>query len=442
MDIQYSADYYWKDITGKRVAFNEFEYPDFASAVSALDTLKKRKGGLYAVDTIYEDIKTLRGQYLIDNIENAFKEWKASVAGNIPFNDFCEYILPYRATVEPVQNWRSAYNAKYKWISDSLKDKPFETVLAYAGIDYKDWFTFTYGKEVRYEPLPRLGPMHLLFRKKGACEDVAALEVFSFRSQGIPVSYNIIPLWGTSVGAHFLNTAFDPKMKPVRLDVTTPEVVNHELPREPAKVIRLTYSKQPGTLAAFEKEENIPPGFLQTVNYIDITNEYWPTAAISFDLFPDSRAPAIVYACMFSGGVWQPIWWGKAGNDSVKFTSMPRGTVILPAYYIHGSLKPAGFPKVNGFNNELLLKPDSANKRTVTIVEQERYLIFRPGKKYQLYYWDNDWKSVGTQTAADNAKELVFENVPKNALLLLIPEYSEGKERPFIITDDNKRYWW
>jgi hypothetical protein len=121
---------------------------------------------------------------------------------------------------------------------------------------------------------------------------------------------------------------------------------------------------------------------------------------------------------------------------------MPRGTVILPAYYIHGSLKPAGFPKVNGFNNELLLKPDSANKRTVTIVEQERYLIFRPGKKYQLYYWDNDWKSVGTQTAADNAKELVFENVPKNALLLLIPEYSEGKERPFIITDDNKRYWW
>lgn len=430
------------DKTGKKVAFNEFNYPDLASAVTAMDDLKKKTGELYAQDTIYEDIKSLKAQYLIDNIENAFKVWKSSIAKDIPFNDFCEYVLPYRATVEPVQDWRSAYHAKYKWISDSLKNKPIETVLAYAGIDYKEWFTFTYGKEVRSDPLPRLGAQHLLFRKKGACEDVTALEVFTFRSQGIPVSYNIVPLWATSMGTHFLNTVFDARMKPIRLDVTTPAVVNHELPREPAKVLRLTYSKQPGTLAAIEQPENIPGGFLQTTNYIDITNEYWQTADVSFNLFPTPKVPSTVYACMFSGGEWQPVWWGKALNGTVKFSTMPKGTAILPAYYINGALKPAAFPKVNGFNNELLLKPDISNKRNVKIQEQERYLIFRPGKKYELYYWDDDWVLAGEQTASDNCKELVFDNVPGNALMLLIPEYSEGRERPFIITADNKRYWW
>jgi len=29
-----------------------------------------------------------------------------------------------------------------------------------------------------------------------------------------------------------------------------------------------------------------------------------------------------------------------------------------------------------------------------------------------------------------------------NALLRLIPEYSEQKERPFIILADGTRYWW
>ena len=85
---------------------------------------------------------------------------------------------------------------------------------------------------------------------------------------------------------------------------------------------------------------------------------------------------------------------------------MPKGTAFLPAHYVNGSLRPAWFPKVNGFNNELLLKPDTSIKRNIEIEEQERYLIFRPGKKHELYYWDNDWVLAGEQTAPDNTKEL------------------------------------
>ena len=59
------------------------------------------------------------------------------------------------------------------------------------------------------EPLSRLSALQLLFRKRGACEDIAALQVFSLRSQGIPAAYDVIPWWATSMGSHFVNTVFN-----------------------------------------------------------------------------------------------------------------------------------------------------------------------------------------------------------------------------------------
>lgn len=56
---------------------------------------------------------------------------------------------------------------RYQWLGDSLRHKPLEYVMDYAAIDYKDWFTFTTGKEPqRDEPLSRLSARQLLFRKK------------------------------------------------------------------------------------------------------------------------------------------------------------------------------------------------------------------------------------------------------------------------------------
>ncbi|PCH66654.1 MAG: hypothetical protein COC06_12430 [Bacteroidales bacterium] len=450
MDIHYSENYYWQDSKEKRIPFNEFDYPDFASAVAAMDSIKKAEGRLTFKDTILQDLTTLSGQYLIDNINFAVDHWKVSKFKDIPFNDFCEYILPYRVTTEPIQNWRQEYCNRYQWLSDSLENKPMETVLGYAGIDFKFWFDFNYGKHTREDGLTRLGAMHLLFRKQGACEDVAALEVFSLRSQSIPASYNIIPLWGTSFGAHFLNTVFDPTMKPLRFDVTRSPIVGHDLEREPAKVIRITYSKQPGTLASLIPPDGIPASFLRTENYKDITDEYWKTSDVRTELFPDfsdrtavnTTTRKIIYACMFSLGRWQPAWWGKALNDSVVFSNIPDGTVILPMYYQKRILVPAGFPFVNGYNHKLLLKPDTLNRRNITIEEQDHYLKFRPGKKYRLYYWSTKWSLLEEKTTGDNPTKLVFKDTPRNALLLLVPEYSERKERPFIITGNGQRYWW
>ena len=76
------------------------------------------------------------------------------------------------------------------------------------------------------------------------------------------------------------------------------------------------------------------------------------------------------------------------------------------------------------------------------IKEQDYYLKFRPQKEYELFYWDKNWVSLGKQVTGIETRELMFRDVPMNALLRLIPEYSEQKERPFIILADGTRYWW
>ncbi|NJM80783.1 MAG: hypothetical protein HC854_16395 [Flavobacterium sp.] len=92
-----------------------------------------------------------------------------------------------------------------------------------------------------------------LIRKQGLCEDLAGLGVFTMRSLGIPATSNVVSYWATSKGGHFFNTFFDSNKKPIYFDYGTKEY-NEKLRREPSKVLRTTYSKQAGTLASFEDE--------------------------------------------------------------------------------------------------------------------------------------------------------------------------------------------
>lgn len=446
MNIHYSETYYWKTPTGKTIDFSEFDYPDLKTAVAAIDSLRFIYGGLFYQDTIIYDMNVLTGNYLINHVNQTVDNWQKSIYKDIPFKDFCEYLLPYRVTVEPVTDWWKEYHEKYQWLGDSLHHKPLEYIMDYAAIDYKNWFTFTTGKEPqRNEPLSRLSAKQILFRKKGPCEDVASLETFVLRSQSIPVAYTTIPFWATSTGAHFINTVFHPDMTMRRLDVSMGSGREYDLDREPAKVIRHTYSRQSETLAMSEKEENIPPGFMQKTNYIDVTKDFWEVANITIPLFPqicNTDSVCIIYAGMFNHGCWRAGWWGKAHNDSVTFENMAKGTVILPMIYKNKEFIPAGYPMLNAYNHQILLAPDFNHPRQVVIKEQEYYLRFRPKKEYELFYWDKDWISAGKQTTGIETRELIFKNVPMNALLRLIPEYSEQKERPFIILENGTRHWW
>lgn len=62
-----------------------------------------------------------------------------------------------------------------------------------------------------------------------------------------------------------------------------------------------------------------------------------------------------------------------------------------------------------------------------------------PGDEYELFYWNNGWKSLGRKTAGNYS--LIFEEVPENSLLLL-HNRSRGKEERIFTYENGKQVWW
>lgn len=441
MDIHTSSDYYWKNQTGEKVSYNELDYPDFDQAAKAFEVIKEKNPGLQPQKIIYKDIETIKADYLIDNLEKAFVTWKSSPIKNISFDTFCEYILPYRISVEPLQDWRNVYAEKFAWITERLQSYGLETLLPYVKEEANSWFTNTWINGGRKEPLPRLGSRQLLLRKQGACEDLADLGVFTMRSLGIPATVDAIPYWATSTGGHFLNTFFDINNKAIPFDYGSNEN-NKKLKREPAKVLRTTYSKQPETLASIEDKNNIPKGYLQEKNYKDVTQEYWKTTNVNCGLSPNPNNPKTAYIATFNGLRWQPFWWGKVTNNKAQFSQVCVGTVILPQYCSNGKMIPAGNPILVGENENTELKPDFTQLQNITITSFTGYLLIKPTATYKLFYWDNTWKLVAAKAANETTPSLLYEKVPKNALLLLVSSDSKGYERPFVVDEKGERSWY
>lgn len=441
MDIHYSINYYWADEQNQKIEFDELSYPNFESAIEAFNKLKETRK-LHPVLIKYYDIDTISSYYLINNVEQAFKVWQRPWAKNLSFSNFCEYILPYRISIEPLQLWRSDYKEKFGTSLDSIRNSDRISSSIALKQSFNKWFYGTEYSEIRRDPIPRLGPQQLLFRKQGACEDMADLCVYALRSQGLACGIDMTPAWATSSGRHFWNFTFNDSMHTIPFDITHPVFESYLLKREPSKVIRLTFAKQPNVLAFKIKENDIPPGFMLSKNYIDVTKEYWPVKDIKTTLLPLSNKMNVVYACVLNYGEWQPVWWGKVENNETVFLNMACGAIYMPMYYAKGKLEPAGYPIALRYDSSQIIKPEWSIKRTITIKEENNYLLYRPGKNYRLYYWNQEWIFLAEQKAEFNTKELVFKEVPSGALLRLIPEYSQQKERPFIINTDGKVVWW
>ncbi len=63
----------------------------------------------------------------------------------------------------------------------------------------------------------------------------------------------------------------------------------------------------------------------------------------------------------------------------------------------------------------------------------------RVGDEYELRYWDREWKSLGNQIAQDTV--LYFDDVPKNALMLLKNHTRGSEEIPFRINEQKEQEW-
>lgn len=159
------------------------------------------------------DTLLLSSQYLIDNIDSAYTSWKEGrYANHLTFDDFCEYLLPYRVGTENISRWRKELSDRFShridWmqVEDDKKSSAYWAAL-YLNDQIKnlgfhiDAVQHFRGIDLPYQALKNI--------KMGECEDYAEFTAYVMRSCGIPVAIDFTPQWPFRSSGHYWNTVLD-----------------------------------------------------------------------------------------------------------------------------------------------------------------------------------------------------------------------------------------
>ncbi len=436
------------DSAGNKLDFNVLDYQDLKALRAATDELENQHGEL---EELVYDLDVITAEFLIDQIDNAFSAWRQKPwSKDFSFDQFCEYILPYRGSNEPLESWRETFLEKYKDIAVKMTD-PTDPIEATALIndDVKSWFKFD--PRFYYHPTDQ-GLSEMLENKLGRCEDMTNLAIYAMRANGLAVTSDFTPYWANAGNNHAWNAIVTPDGRVIPFMGAESNPGKYRLANKLAKVYRKTFGKQKSNLVFQDKKQEKIPRRLAGKSYIDVTADYTDVCDVTVEFereIPDSVD--IAYLCVFNSGEWKPIHWGRIESGSATFTDMGKDIAYLPALYINEEIMPFGSPfilDIDGIVEEL--EPDDLNKISVQLTSTTRRkqeistdgiakTFLTVGQEYELFYWGDDWQALGKSIASD--KPLVFDGTPAGCLYWLVAVDSDKEERIFTI-EDGRQVWW
>jgi len=329
------------------------DYADYFAAIkpttsepkTVLDSLAKTLGRFTLKDQIIKyDIETLDSAYLCENIELAFESWRRYPwSRQYGFNDFCEYILPYRIGDETPTNWRSAFGDEYSSIIESVDfTSPIELakLLRDSIIDRLGTPRFTMTRPSGYPTVDAITSQNFA----GACDDLTQFSISLFRTFGIAAAEDIIPKRGDANVGHSWVAIFDLDGELYNTDFfgeilyVSSTMVNRASLK--AKVFRRHFSSNDYEYEIFKTHNVEIPNNLFDFVYrsMDVTklyaNNLMDLRLQREQLYNKMSRPKIVFLCAPSWLEWTPIAWSKFDHDGgVTFKSVDGGSLLRVAYF-------------------------------------------------------------------------------------------------------------
>ncbi|HBC45823.1 MAG TPA: hypothetical protein DEO84_07895 [candidate division Zixibacteria bacterium] len=441
------------DSTKAEVSFNVLDYPTYDSLLAAFDKIEAVHPGLdFDKKENKEDLKAIKAEFLIKQIDLAFQAWyEKPWAKGLTFDQFCEYVLPYRGSNEPLEDWRDMFYEKYKGLESKMANPSDPTEAAkLINNDVKTYFTFD--PRFYYHPTDE-GLGEMLSLHLGRCEDMTNIAIYAMRANALAVTSDYTPFWANSGNNHAWNAILNASGKVVPFMGAEANPGEYKLWNKLAKVYRKTYSQQKGNLIFQDRKQKKVPGWLAGKSYIDVTSDYVNTCDVAVTLDePTPDSVDIAYICVFNDGEWQAIQWGRIKDGQVTFAGMGADIAYLPAFYENDKIVPAGAPFIlstdckiqklspaeNQTNSVQLMS--TTNKVLAVSTDGVAQAAFTPAKEYELFYWKSGWQSLGKTTASD--KPLLFDSVPTGYLYWLVETSSNKEERIFTIDPSGKQVWW
>lgn len=341
------------------------------------------------------DLKYLKADFLIENIDGAFKVWYESAWKNeVSFDIFCRYVLPYRFETELLVNgWRdSLYNEYHSLVKDVKTVKE-----AYEVIHDTVWKRLLSSSSQFPYTLDVVAMMH---QRKAMCIQRCIMLGSVMRALGIPAAIDNISRWAnysnnshawasliTDQGTYSIyEDEWEAKINN-RIDATIFEVdypIADDYPlatrfkKKYAKIERSTFEHQACTDDL--SQEWKPVQQLVSPFAIDVSAKYGLNGEVTIQT--DNEELHYAYLCTFATGQnWMPVCYEKIKDGKCTFSAL--GDSVVYAVMGYHNNKPIALenPFLLANHQKYPLTPDKSKLRRVELT-----------RKYPLTgKWMNKW---------------------------------------------------
>ncbi|RKE52466.1 hypothetical protein [Sphingobacterium detergens] len=377
--------------------------------------------------------------------------------GLIDTTDILDFVLPQMVNNSVDTGWRLHVRKRMKGIKlpeGKITEKSFLKFCNLVNDSVKGQITFANADEdeslLTYSALNAKG--------RGSCVAMSDYTNYTFRGLGIPVTTDFIPVWGNlNAPGHAWNRLLLkgkslPFMgaesnigdyNPLVLSIYADGSISTR--RLPAKVYR--HSPYDGLSMDFFGKK-----------VLDVTDEYVDINSIIIEHNEKLSSP--VYLATFNRGSFIIVAKGTSSGDKIVFQKMGTDLVYFPVRLDRAKAVPVGTPVICRQGANKTMTPDFDSQINIRIdhllplAQGQMYYLAKNGyanldkidfhnkydvcpipqnkTDYELWYWDMGWKKLSTIKA--EGKQLVFQNVPGNALYVVkTPAESFAKTRPFTI---------
>ena len=441
-----------RDKDKNEIAFDPLAYTDFKAARHALEVLEKRHGEL-EFDRAKKvlDVEIIKADYLIAHIEAAFRAWRGSAESRrVDFETFCNFVLPYRGSQEPLNAWLQPLMMRYAALEDEVKKTPPSEKQNGRSFKYRMWKRIgrDVHQRVRFNERYYLHPTDQGFDEmessgQGRCEDITNMTTFAARAVALATAADYTPAWGHRDNNHAWNVLLDRRGRG-----------SSKGNAHAAKVYRKTFAVQRDNLIFQLSDKSLAPSrFMASPTYVDVTDQYAPTTDVTLPVEDAEHvARRFAFLCVFNGGDWTPIHWGEIKDGSVTFDKMGRNICYLPATYDGETLLPISAPFTIHRNGTVATRGASGSTGSVFLqgthpkfVSPDTHEVtpkstLKKGTTYTLHVWRNHkWQDVRTFVAGDG---VVHErDVAIDGLYWLVAKGSRRLERIFTMHEGTQRWW-
>lgn len=326
---------------GETLADYKKFYHAFASSrlspAEVIDSLNRN--GIYfspASLRIKYDIETVDSAFLVHNIDWAFKVWREQPWGkHVNFQDFCEYILPYRVGNEPLSEWRETLYHQYNSLLDSIRTLPEAKDARAVAQVLINFLTKDGGmKFTGLLPMgPNVGPEIVKWRA-GSCREMADVLTYIGRALGIPCGTDYVTLRGIGNEPHSWSFILDKNGNTYMAelpDTLLRKAVDYTSSR--AKVWRTTFSLNRAMWKDLKDDKELYVAFRYPLMQ-DVTPIYADSCliqlAVSTELLKkDIPNDERIYLCMTNHQEWTPVAFAQYQTaDSLYFTDLDGNIVV------------------------------------------------------------------------------------------------------------------